>query len=271
LGSPTGTPPAVALVAAVLTAGTARVTARWALVIAAVTAAALALVAEQIPAAGWTLLGGTATALLVLCSRRLFRAPGGTSLTAPGPANVLTIARLVWTAPLASLLAGGEYGLALGLYVLLALSDVLDGIVARGRRQTSAFGVIMDPVADVLSTLAVFTVFMVDNLVPLWLYLLLAARYAMLLAGSAILTLAVGPITYRATPVGKGVGVVQAAGAGLIVWGARTGGLEPGRAGAIFAVLGLGFASVIVSQGCIGWRHIRNPSRGRTVQRGSSR
>ncbi len=244
---------------------------RQALVLAVGTAAVLALVLEEIPAAGWSLLGGFATALLVRLSRPLFRDAGGAALTTPGLANTLTLARFVWTAPVVALIAGGALRSALGLYVLLVLTDVLDGIVARNRHQTSAFGVIMDPVADVLSTLAVFTVFVIDNLVPLWLYLLLAARYVMLFVGSAVLTLRYGSIEYRATIPGKVVGVVQALGAVLIMRGAMTGGLAPGLARVVFGALGLGFASMVVSQGFIGWRHIRTAATGRTTERGSSR
>jgi cardiolipin synthase len=224
-----------------------------------------------LPLAAWTLAGGAATALLALGSGNLFRRADGTLPGTPGLANALTLARFVWTAPVCVLLVHGAYSTALALYVLLALTDVADGIVARVRRETSQFGVIMDPLADVLSTFAVFTVFMVDNLVPLWLYLLLAARYVMLLAGSLALAAAVGPIVYRATIPGKVVGVVQAVGAGIVMWGAGHGGLNAGVAGAVFAVIGLGFASILVSQGVIGWRHIRNTARGRTVRRGSSR
>ncbi|HEU4364473.1 MAG TPA: CDP-alcohol phosphatidyltransferase family protein, partial [Candidatus Krumholzibacteria bacterium] len=210
-----------------------------------------------VPLALWTLAGGAGTVLLVLSGRRLFRDARGLPVASPGLANGLTLLRLVWTAPVCVLLDHGAYDGALGLYALLVLSDVLDGIVARARRETSVFGVVMDPLADVISTFAVFTVFMVDNLVPLWLYLLLASRYAMLLLGSAILSVAAGPVAYRATIPGKVVGVVQAAGAAALMWGARAGGLEPGPASAVFAVLGLGFASIVVSQGVIGWRHLR--------------
>jgi phosphatidylglycerophosphate synthase len=129
----------------------------------------------------------------------------------------------------------------------------------------------MDPLADVVSTFAVFSVFVVDNLVPLWLYLVLAARYAMLLAGSLAMFAAVGPLAYRATVPGKVVGVIQALGAGVVIWGAREGGLEPRASRWVFAILGLGFASVVVSQGVIGWGLIRNSGFGRTFRRGSSR
>lgn len=224
-----------------------------------------------VPFVLWTLAGGAGTALLARAGRTLLRTPDGRPLAGPGAANGLTLARFVWIAPVCVLLVHGVYGGGLALYALLVLTDVLDGIVARVRRESSVFGAIMDPLADVLSTFAVFTVFRVDNLVPLWLYLLLAGRYAMLLLGSLVLTVAAGPVTYRATVPGKVVGVVQAAGAAVVMAGARTGGLEPGPAGTVFAVLGLGFASIVVSQGVIGWRHIRNTARGRTIRRGSSR
>jgi len=241
-----------------------RSAARFALATAIVTALVLALVAEKIAAAGWTLLGGVLVAGALRFSGGLLRSPYGTPLPSPGAANRLTVVRFVWIAPVCALMAGGARDLALALYILLGLTDIVDGIVARVRHERTLFGVVLDPVADVLSTLALFTVFLVDNLIPLWLYLLLAARYVMLAAGAAVLTRRYGPIPYRATLPGKVVGVVQAAGAGLIILG-------KGPVEVVFAVLGLGFAWVIVSQGLIGRRHIRNATRGRTTQGGSSR
>jgi cardiolipin synthase len=179
----------------------------------------------------WTLAGGAATAVPVRFCGGLFCRPDGQPLSRPGLANALTLVRLVWIAPTCYLLATGWYAAALGAYVLLGATDILDGIVARVRREISKFGVVMDPLADVLSTFAVFTVFVVDNLIPLWLYLLLAARYAMLLIGSLVLSAVAGPITYRATIPGKVVGVVQALGVVILMVGAARGGLAPDAPG----------------------------------------
>ncbi|HEX5132189.1 MAG TPA: CDP-alcohol phosphatidyltransferase family protein [Candidatus Krumholzibacteria bacterium] len=218
-----------------------------------------------------TLAGAVATALFVAANAGLLRGPGGTPLERFGVANCLTLSRLILIAPVCVLLAEGRAAAALATYAVLVVTDVADGIVARRRGETSEFGVVVDPLADVLSTFAVFTVFLVDNLVPLWLYLLLAGRYAMLLLGSLVLFATVGPVAYRATVPGKVVGVIQATGAGLLMLAAARGGPDWPYAGRLFAVLGLGFASIVVSQGVIGWRHIRHATRGRAVRSGSTR
>lgn len=236
--------------------------------------AALALAGERAGLAGfagWTLAGGGLTAILTVVAGDLLRSPDGARLRSVGLPNALTLIRLVLVAPTLVLFAGGRPGAAAVLYVLLGLTDVADGVVARTRGPASAFGVIVDPVADVVSTFALYTAFRLHGLVPVWLYAILVVRYGMLFAGSLILWLAVGPIEFRATIPGKVVGVVQAVGALVILRGFAQGGLgEPVRS-VLFAFLGLGFASIVASQARIGWRHIRRGSPARTSGIGSSR
>jgi CDP-diacylglycerol--glycerol-3-phosphate 3-phosphatidyltransferase len=141
--------------------------------------------------------------------------------------------------------------------VALIITDVADGMVARRRHETSAFGVFMDPLADILSTFAVFTVFVVDGLIPRWLYLILLVRYLMLGVGSLVLTRTSGPIDFHSTVPGKIVGVIQAAIAlWIMAWAARGAPATPGD-GPLFAFLALGFVSIVVSQTVIGYRHVR--------------
>jgi phosphatidylglycerophosphate synthase len=205
------------------------------------------------------MFGGAATAVLVVCMSRTFRRTsqgGGTRLTSVGLANTLTLVRFVLIAPTVVLLDALRYPEALVCYVVLFATDVADGIIARRRDETSEFGVIADPLADVASTFAVFTVLWSHGGCPTWLYGLLAFRYAMLIVGS-LAFLAAGPVHFQATVPGKIVGVVQAAGASLIIAGAMWGGLPPGVEGPLFAFLGIGFASIVLSQAVIGWRLVR--------------
>ncbi|HXV13996.1 MAG TPA: CDP-alcohol phosphatidyltransferase family protein, partial [Candidatus Krumholzibacteria bacterium] len=204
----------------------------------------------------WTLAGGVATAVLAVAMSRLF-GRGSERLTSLGLPNALTLARLVLIAPTVVLLLDARYPEALVCYFVLFATDVADGIVARRRGTVSEFGVVADPLADVLSTFAIFTVFLVRGWCPLWLYALLSARYAMLFVGSFFLFLASGPFTFRATVPGKIVGVVQAFGACLVIGGAMAGGLDPAIEKVLFAFLGIGFASIVLSQAVIGWRLAR--------------
>lgn len=217
----------------------------------------------------WTVSGGVVTTLLAVSMSSMFRSAPASAppavnardehipLASLGLPNALTLVRFVLIAPTVVLLADSRYLEALACYVVLFATDVADGIVARRRGLASDFGVIADPLADVASTFAIFTVFVVQGLCPGWLYGLLAFRYAMLFVGSIGLFWVTGPFEFRATVPGKIVGVIQAAGALLIMLGPLGGGLAPSTEGVLFTFLGIGFASIVVSQARIGWRLLR--------------
>jgi phosphatidylglycerophosphate synthase len=191
----------------------------------------------------------------------LIRGRDGSVRGSVGLANHLTAARFYLIVPVVVLLAHGKTLAALVLYVVLGLTDIADGIVARKRGEQTEFGVVMDPLADVFSTAAVFGAFLAQGLIPLWLFLVLMLRYAMLIVGSFVLFLATGPIPFRATIPGKIVGIIQGMGIIIIVWCVWRGAdWETDIAPVLFPVLGLVFASIIVSQGVIGYLHLRRHS-----------
>ncbi|MFN8104785.1 MAG: CDP-alcohol phosphatidyltransferase family protein [Acidimicrobiia bacterium] len=63
------------------------------------------------------------------------------------PANAITVGRIVGTVALGVLILAGVTGWALAVFVVLALSDQLDGIVARRQGPTRS-GAFLDPLAD---------------------------------------------------------------------------------------------------------------------------
>ena len=67
--------------------------------------------------------------------------------------NALTVLRLLLTPCFALLLGQGRRREALEVLVLAALSDALDGYLARKLHQTTDLGKILDPVADKLMQL----------------------------------------------------------------------------------------------------------------------
>ncbi len=54
------------------------------------------------------------------------------------------------------------------IYGIAALSDVLDGKIARKYNMTSTLGKILDPLGDKLMTFAVLVCITIDRVVPLW-------------------------------------------------------------------------------------------------------
>jgi phosphatidylglycerophosphate synthase len=106
----------------------------------------------------------------------------------PGPANVITLFRLVIVAWLAGLVGhtGGSVSLGVVLCAVGLLSIVLDGIdgpIARRRRQQTAFGARFDMEVDALFVLALsILAYQLDKVGP-WIILAGAMRYLFIGAG----------------------------------------------------------------------------------------
>ncbi len=104
-------------------------------------------------------------------------------LTAP---NVLTLLRPVCTGPFV-LLCGRAYTMpdslagwgALGVFLVIVATDLLDGWLARRRRQESALGRTLDHGCDVLFILTALGSFVHRGLVPWWLPSAIAWSFAL--------------------------------------------------------------------------------------------
>lgn len=93
--------------------------------------------------------------------------------------NAITIARIAITPFLAWLIL--EDGMAhrwaaFVLFVVAAVSDVVDGKLARSHDEITRFGQLLDPVADKLLVLVTFLPLYAIGLLPLWLVILVLAR-----------------------------------------------------------------------------------------------
>jgi CDP-diacylglycerol--glycerol-3-phosphate 3-phosphatidyltransferase len=95
---------------------------------------------------------------------------------------VLTAGRLV-LAPVFFLLyelaANGSPYLLIGVclaFILIEVSDLLDGHAARSLNQESELGKVLDPFADSLSRLTYFVAFAGSGILPLWILLILIYR-----------------------------------------------------------------------------------------------
>jgi cardiolipin synthase (CMP-forming) len=173
-------------------------------------------------------------------------------------ANHLTVLRFALVLPVLALILQGRFWWALSAYAVAGLTDIADGIVARLRGETTQAGAVLDPLADIATTGAVFGALFARGYVPPWVLTLLGIRYGMLFAGTAVLWQTIGPIQFQATKVGKIVGVLQAAIAIIILVFAAEGlSLKNAMGDALNAALGILFAAVIVSQIRIGILLIR--------------
>lgn len=79
--------------------------------------------------------------------------------------------------------------IAIGVFILAILSDFLDGLVARIKKEKSSIGVVLDPLADKLLLLSAFiTLYFLKFNLPLWLVLIVVSRDFLILLGIVILT-----------------------------------------------------------------------------------
>jgi phosphatidylglycerophosphate synthase len=77
-------------------------------------------------------------------------------------ANLVTLSRGLLIVPILVLLLAGWRWAALGLYVLAAATDLIDGWLARRSGRASAFGAQLDAVVDNLFSIAILAFLVID-------------------------------------------------------------------------------------------------------------
>jgi len=121
-------------------------------------------------------------------------------LTVP---NAITFLRLGLVPLTAYLLWQGIYGLALIVFLSAAVSDLLDGIIARTFHQSSALGAALDPVADKLNMFVATVVLAWHALLPLWLAVAIVLRDVVIVAGALAYRAAIGRVEFAPTMLSK--------------------------------------------------------------------
>src|SRR5690242_775100 len=101
--------------------------------------------------------------------------------------NFLTVVRLILVPVVIRAILAGRVGQALALFVAAAVTDVLDGAIARAFQITSPFGAYLDPVADKALLSGVFVALAVTGNIPLWLVVIIFGRDLYLLFGAGLL------------------------------------------------------------------------------------
>ena len=117
--------------------------------------------------------------------------------------NLICVLRLALIWPVLATLHAGQYLAALALFVAAAVSDGLDGYLAKRFRWTSELGKFLDPLADKLLLMAVFIECAWLELVPWWLTAAVVARDVLIGLGALTFRLWFGPLHGRPTRLSK--------------------------------------------------------------------
>lgn len=182
----------------------------------------------------------------------------GYALSALNLPCVLTLLRVVLVPGIALFLVERHFVLALVTFLIAALSDVADGWVARRWRQETKLGAALDPVVDIVFTLALFFALVSAGLLPWWVLGVAALRYGILLVGGICLYLFVGPVRIRPTFFGRATGVAMSTLVGLLLFlhavpGRPAEVLRPLTEIALAVLLGATVIHVVV----LGWYNLK--------------
>jgi len=103
--------------------------------------------------------------------------------------NILTVSRILLTPLFVIYLVKGMFHFALLVFTIAAISDGLDGLLARYFNQHSALGAYLDPIADKLLLVSAFATLAALKVIPAWLAVIVLSRDILIVTGIAVFTL----------------------------------------------------------------------------------
>lgn len=170
--------------------------------------------------------------------------------------NLLTIARLLLAPSVFRAITDGRHTAALVLFFCAALTDGLDGVLARRFGQTTSAGAFLDPIADKVLLSGVYLALAIAGSVPWWLVMVILGRDVFLLASSGIVMLFTDFRQFKPSVWGKISTLLQIVCA--IAWMVRNAGISP-QLNSVALVLVWPTAVVTLWSGVhYSWRTIRS-------------
>jgi cardiolipin synthase (CMP-forming) len=116
--------------------------------------------------------------------------------------NLLTAARLALTPYLFWLMVRHEYGTIIPWFIAIAVTDVVDGFLARRFQASSRLGAYLDPLADKVLLSGTFLVLALTGAMEGWLAVVVLGRDVVILAAAGVLYLS-GRRNFPPSPWGK--------------------------------------------------------------------
>src|SRR5215510_2614907 len=137
--------------------------------------------------------------------------------------NIICVVRIALIWPTIDALYSRNFWTALVLVAVCAISDGLDGWLAKRFNWTSHLGKMLDPLADKMLLVALFLTATWINLIPWWLTAVVVGRDVMIGGGAVVYRFWFGPLHGRPTILSKVNTGMQLAVALAAILGAATG------------------------------------------------
>ena len=139
-----------------------------------------------------------------------------------------------------------KYDWALFVLVFVALTDAVDGYLARRLHQRSALGAYLDPIADKLLLSSSFIVLAMLKQIPWWLTMLVLSRDVLLLVVAAVILIIQGYRPFPPSLLGKATTFFELALVFFVVFAAA---YPNGRAGIYIRYLSFTVAALVIVSG----------------------
>lgn len=122
--------------------------------------------------------------------------------------NLLTFARLVALPFLINAIIEGDHMQAFLIFFAMAVSDFVDGFLARHFGMASPLGALLDPIADKLFLVSAFIVYALKSTptnvhIPFWLVILTVARDVLIVVIALVMALSLGIKSFPPSFLGK--------------------------------------------------------------------
>ena len=117
--------------------------------------------------------------------------------------NLLTAARLALTPYLFWLMVRHEYRTIIPWFIVIGVTDVVDGFLARRFQASSRLGAYLDPIADKVLLSGTFLVLALTGAMETWLAVVVLGRDVLILAAAGVLYLATSRRNFPPSPWGK--------------------------------------------------------------------
>ena len=136
-------------------------------------------------------------------------------------ANRITLIRIVLIPIFIVLLIQGHHPWPAVIFTFTIVTDALDGFIARWKKQKTALGSFLDPLADKLLMFASFITLAYLKIVPLWIFVVILSRDAIIVIGWVIIYFINHSTEIKPRLFGKLTAIIQMSTVWLILLGVQ--------------------------------------------------
>jgi len=131
--------------------------------------------------------------------------------------NLVTLARILLVPVVVWAMASSNMELAFLLFLAAAISDGVDGFLAKRFGMKTELGAFLDPLADKVMIVSIYVTLGITGVIPLWIVILVVSRDFLIVGGIMLSWLVGRPIAIRPHVVSKLNTAMQIVFAGLVL------------------------------------------------------